>query len=191
VVAVTLRHLQSFLALLALAVLAGWNALVRASSGGVELPDDVPTDADASTDPAVVEHERGWIDYVRGFEAHIRRGVGNDPEAGEFRRGLAVWLRSRLLRGYTDGDHVYVCPNAPRTLRVHQAGHTPAFGAVFDPLAGDYRPDGGLPDEPPRTFDVMLPGDFPHTFLRLSDRRGLGETYDDWVREGKIHRISE
>lgn len=182
----SLRHLQSFVGLLALAVLAGWNALVRASSGGVELP-DVPTDAESE----IVEHERGWIDYVRGFDAHVRRGAGNDPADGEFPRGLAVWLRSRLLRGYTDGNHVYVCSNAPRVLRVHQAGHTPAFGAVFEPLAGDYRPDGGLPDEPLRTFDVMLPGDFPHTLLRLSDRRGLGETYDDWICEGKIRRVSE
>lgn len=166
--------------------MAVWHAPIRAISGGVE-PVDPPIDAA----PEIVEHERGWIDYVRGFDARFGKGLGNDPANGEFWRGLAVWLDHRLLRGYTDGDRVYVCPDAPRVLRVHQAGHTPAFGAVFEPLAGDYRPDGGLPDEPLRTFDVMLPGDFPHTFLRLTDRRDLGATYDDWVSRGRIRRTSE
>ena len=55
-------------------------------------------------------------------------------------------------------------------------------------VRADRRADGGLDDEPLRTLDVMLPGAFPDTLLRLRDPRGLGETYDRWLREGRIRR---
>ena len=38
------------------------------------------------------------------------------------------------------------------------------------------------------TLDVMLPGNVPHTALRLRDPRGLGEAYDEWLRQGRIAR---
>ncbi|MFB6354335.1 MAG: hypothetical protein ABEJ92_09635 [Halobacteriales archaeon] len=142
-------------------------------------------------DPDIVEHVRGWRSYLRGFDAHFGPEGHPDrpPAAGALVDGLARWAASRFLRGYTLGDDVYVCPLTPLTVRVHQAGHTAAFGEVFEPLAGDYRADGGLPDEPLRTVDVMLPGAFPHTFLRLTDRRGLAETYRAWCRDGRIRRV--
>jgi hypothetical protein len=37
---------------------------------------------------------------------------------------------------------------------------------------------------------VMLPGRFPHTCCRLRDERGLRETYREWLREGRIRRVT-
>ena len=169
--------------LVAVVAVACWNAAVTRVVG-----DDAVGPPDGDLDPAVVEHERNWYDYLRGFDAHHGDGAGDHPEHGSVRRGLEQWLDSGCLRGYTIGDHTYICANAPRVLRVHQAGHAPAFGDAFEPLCGERRADGGLPDEPLRTFDVMLPGAVPHTLLRLRDPRGLGETYHDWLREGRIAR---
>lgn len=142
-------------------------------------------------DPAVVEHELDWYRYVKAFDAH--HGPGGGPEravaSGSFLRGLRVWMATRCLRGYTLGDEVYVCPNAPRVLRVHQAGHAPAFGRECSTLARPRREDGGIDDEPLATLDVMLSGDFPHTLLRVRDPRGLTERYERWVREGRIERV--
>ena len=169
--------------LVAVAALAFWNAAVRRVAG-----DDTAGPIESAVDPAVVEHERNWYDYLRGFDAHHGDVDGSHPEHGSVRRGLELWLASGCPRGYTRGDHTYVCANAPRVLRVHQAGHAPAFGGEFDPLRTVRRPDGGLADEPLRTLDVMLPGAVPHTLLRLRDPRGLGETYDAWLRDGRIVR---
>ncbi len=147
-------------------------------------------EADLRVDPTVVEHELDWYRYVKAFDAH--HGPGGGPgravASGSFLRGLRVWLATRCLRGYTLGNEVYVCPNAPRVLRVHQAGHAPAFGRKCPTLVRPRRDDGGLDDEPLATLDVMLPGDFPHTLLRLRDPRGLTERYERWVREGRIQR---
>lgn len=169
--------------LVAVVAIACWNAAVTRVIG-----DDAVEPPDADVDTEVVEHGRNWYDYLRGFDAHHGDGAGDHPEHGSVRRGLERWLASGCLRGYTLGDHTYVCSNAPRVLRVHQAGHTPAFGDAFEPLRAERRADGGLPDEPLRTLDVMLPGAVPHTLLRLRDPRGLGETYNDWLREGRIAR---
>jgi hypothetical protein len=169
--------------LVAVLALASWNAAVTRVAGN-----DTAGPIEAAVDPAVVEHERNWYDYLRGFDAHHGDVDGSHPEHGSVRRGLELWLASGCPRGYTRGDHTYVCANAPRVLRVHQAGHAPAFGGEFDPLRTVRRPDGGLADEPLRTLDVMLPGAVPHTLLRLRDPRGLGETYDAWLRDGRIVR---
>lgn len=169
--------------LLAVAVIRSWNAVVTRTLG----QRGGRPRSDPSDDPVLVEHERNWYDYLRGFDAH-HGDAGDHPEHGSFWAGLDRWLESGCLRGYTLGDHVYVCPNAPRVLRVHQAGHAPSFGRQFDPLVAPRRADGGLEDEPLRTLDVMLPGDLPHTLLRLRDPRGLGATYDRWLREGRIRR---
>lgn len=181
-----LRHAGG---LLAIALLACWNAFVAglAGTGGRDEGSDGPGSADA----AIAEHERNWYDYIRGF--HVHHGdvdaETDSPEHGSFRTGLDLWLDSGCLRGYTLGDDTYVCSRAPRVLRVHQAGHAPSFGRQFEPLRADRRADGGLADEPLSTFDVMLPGGFPHTLLRLRDSRGLGATYDEWVRRGRIERV--
>lgn len=179
--------------LLAIALLAGWNRFVSGLVGadeGLEAHGDGPT-PDGTVEGTITEHRRNWYDYIRGF--HVHHGDvdadGDEPEHGDFGEGLDRWLDSGCLRGYTLGDHTYVCSNAPRVLRVHQAGHTPTFGRQFEPLRAERRPDGGLPDEPLRTLDVMLPGAFPHTMLRLRDPRGLGPTYDEWVREGRLERV--
>lgn len=174
-------------ALLVLGAIAAWNAIVAHHA---DSPASTSADSPASAsvdDPDVVEHERNWYDYLRGFHVHDG-GEGHLPEHGSFVAGLLAWQQSNYLRGYTRGNDVYLCPNAPRVLRVHQAGHAPAFGQEFEPIATERRPDGGLDDEPLWTLDVMLPGDIPHTFVRLRDSRGLGETYDAWVSEGRIAR---
>lgn len=151
---------------------------------------DDPVEAAESADsPAVVEHERGWIDYVCGYDVH--HGDGTEATGGSFWRGLVHWIEGGFLRGYTIDDDVYVCPNTPRIVRVHQAGHAPSFATAFDPLADPPREDGGLPDEPLYTFDVMLPGGFPHTFCRLTDRRGLTGAYRLCLAKGLVHRLEE
>lgn len=104
---------------------------------------------------------------------------------------MELWIESGFLRGYTQGNHVYLCSYAPRKARVHQAGHTSAFGEEFEPLERNIRRDGGLSDELLKTKDVMLPGGFPHTFLRLTDERGLTKTYMEWLRDRKIERVKE
>lgn len=178
--------LRVAVALVALGSMAAWNAFVCALR---PVPQPAP---DAEGPARLVEHERSWTDYVRGFHAH--HGPDGRPEAlpeeGSFRAGLLLWLEKRCLRGYTLGNHVYVCPDAPTVLRVHQAGHAPAFGGTIDTLVRPRRPDGGLDDEPLRTLDVMLPGDFPHTLFRLTDRRGLRGTYERWVETGRVHRTA-
>lgn len=181
------RWLLAAAGAVAVPIISLWNGLMSRRERPLTQP-DTPL-----PEPRVVEHVRGWRSYLRGFDAHFGPDghPGRSPEDGDLVAGLARWAGSRFLRGYTLGDHVYVCPATPRTVRVHQAGHTPAFGDLFEPLAGDYRDDGGLPDEPLRTLDVMLPGDFPHTFLRLTDRRGLGGAYRAWYREGRIRRVRE
>jgi hypothetical protein len=167
-------------ALVVLAVIAAWHALLAGLSPEPAAP--------GTSDPDLVEHQRNWYDYVRGFHAHHGSIEGDHPDHGSFFEGLSLWRSSAYLRGYTLGDDVYLCPGAPRILRVHQAGHAPSFGRQFDPLRTERRDDGGLEDEPLRTLDVMLPGGFPHTFLRVRDPRGLGETYDRWLRDGSIAR---
>lgn len=170
----------------ALVATATWNVLV-CTLRPVPRP---ATDVDPVGGPRLVEHEQGWVDYVRGFHAH--HGPDGNPEAppdeGSLVGGLLLWLEKRCLRGYTLGNHVYVCPNAPTVLRVHQAGHAPAFGGLIDTLDRPRRLDGGLDDEPLRSLDVMLPGDFPHTLLRLTDRRDLHGTYERWVERGYVRR---
>lgn len=182
------RWLLAAVGAIAVPVVALWNRLL------VRRDRPLPPAGDSqSTDSDIVEHVRGWRAYLRGFDAHFGPDGHPDrpPAGGDLVDGLARWTASRFLRGYTLGADVYVCPNTPLTVRVHQAGHTPAFGEAFEPLVGDYREDGGLPDEPLRTVDVMLPGDFPHTFLRLTDRRGLAEAYRAWCRDGRIRRVRE
>lgn len=172
----------------AIAVLSVWHQLLL-----VTRPNDpIETVSDRSdSDPDIVEYELSWYRYIKAFDAHHGPGGGIDRSigSGSFLRGLRVWMSSRFLRGYTLDDAVFVCPNAPRVLRVHQAGHAPSFGQEFSTLARSCRENDGLPDEPLYTFDVMLPGDFPHTFLRLRDFRGLTETYEQWVRTGRIKRV--
>lgn len=166
------------IALLCLLAVDLWNRLVArgVTRGGQSEADD----------PDVVEHERNWYDYLRGFHAHHGDADGDHPEHGSFWTGLVLWYETRCLRGYTHGDDVYLCPNVPRVVRVHQAGHAPSFGAAFEPLRTERRPDGGLDDEPLRTLNVMMPGRFPHTLLRLRDPRGLDETYEEWRRTGRL-----
>lgn len=178
-----MQALRHVIALGALLVLRAWNAAVAATLGRANDPRPY-----AVEEPELTEHERNWYDYVRGFDAHHGDADGDHPEHGSFRSGLDLWLESGCLRGYTLGNDTYVCPNAPRVLRVHQAGHAPAFGGRFEPLRTELRADGGLEDEPLYTFDVMLPGAFPHTLLRLRDPRGLGAAYDRWLEEGRIRR---
>lgn len=181
--------------LLAIVVLAGWNAGVSRTVGAnTDPPTDDAEDCGADDrategrDPDLVERERNWYDYIRGFHAHYGDAEGDHPEDGSFWSGLERWLDYGCLRGYTLGDCTFVCSNAPRVLRVHQAGHAPSFGRQFEPIRTERRPNGGLDDEPLRTLDVMLPGDFPHTLLRFRDPRKLGETYNAWLREGRIER---
>ena len=179
--------LRLVVATVALVSLAAWNGLVDTLR-------PVPEPArDADGPPRLIEHERSWTDYVRGFHAHHGPDGRPDatPEEGSLRAGLLLWLERRCLRGYTLGNHVYVCPDAPTVLRVHQAGHAPAFGGLIDTLVRPRRPDGGLDDEPLRTLDVMLPGDVPHTLLRLTDRRDLRGTYERWLRVGLVRRTAK
>ncbi|WP_415380854.1 hypothetical protein [Halosimplex sp. TS25] len=182
--------------LLAVPVVVAWNRLVTTRApvppAGQSTGGQSATDPPA-TDPVVTEHERSWPDYLRGFDAHHGPdgSPDADPEDGSLFRGVRLWVESDFLRGYTLGNDVYVPPRAPTVVRVHQAGHTPEFGAVFDPLAGDPRSDGGLPDEPLRTADVMLPGGFPHTFVRLRDPRGLRGAYRAWLHNGHLQRVAE
>ncbi|WP_255195571.1 hypothetical protein [Halorarius litoreus] len=175
-----MRALQLAAASVALVVVAGWNAVVTRVG---EVPDDGTSD-----DPLVVEHERNWYDYLRGYHVHVGDGDGHLPEHGSLREGLVTWWETDCMRGYTRGNDVYLCPNAPTVVRVHQAGHAPAFGREFDPLRIERREDGALEDEPLRTLDVMLPAGFPHSLLRLRDRRGLGEAYERWVATGRLAR---
>ena len=180
-----MRALQYAIALGAIVVMTVWNAVMTR----IDSPGTV-SDVD---DPDLIEHERNWYDYIRGFHAHHGSVDGEDvqgdhQEHGSFWDGLLRWQASGYLRGYTLGDDVYLAPNAPKGLRVHQAGHAPTFGSAFEPLRNDRRDNGGLPDEPLLTFDVMLPGGFPHTFVKLRDPRGLSRNYLQWLRTGRIHR---
>lgn len=93
-----------------------------------------------------------------------------------------------MYAGVHAGERCLPVPNAPWVVRVHQAGHAPAFGRAFEPLRTRRRADGGLDDGPPPTFDVMRPGRFPHSLLRWRDPRELGETYDELLAAGKISR---
>lgn len=181
------RSLLAAVGLVAVPVVTLWNRAMTWRESPLSRP------ADSEDDARVVEHVRDWRTYLRGVDVHFgpREDPQRSPADGDIATGLARWVGSRFLRGYTRGNHVYLCPATPRPVRVHQAGHTPAFGDVFEPLAAGYRDDGGLPDEPLWTFDVMLPGDFPHTFLRLTDRRGLTGAYEAWLRDGRIRRVRE
>jgi hypothetical protein len=191
-----MRRLRIAAALAALVGLHAWHALLRIARARDD-PSVAAVAADGGPDPAIVEHERGWYDYLRGFHAHhgdpesygVPEAPGDGPEHGDLWHGLDAWWQSNCLRGYTLGDDVYVCPGTPCVVRVHQAGHAPSFGREFRTLADERRENGGLPDEPLRTLDVMLPGRFPHTCCRLPDERGLRETYDEWLREGYIRRL--
>lgn len=188
-----MRSLREGAALAVLCALHAWHVLLRAVRDPPPAPRGGREEAQAADGPAVAEYERGWYDYVRGFDVHHGPVDAPDdsPEHGSFRRGLRRWAASNYLRGYTLGDEVYVCPDCPRVVRVHQAGHAPSFGRAFETLADERRPDGGLPDEPLATLDVMLPGRFPHTLLRLRDSRGLTRTYDRWVATGRIVRYGD
>jgi hypothetical protein len=184
-----MRALRLARAIALLAVITVWHWVLARFSPDSETAEQSNTAGEGEeTDPDLVEHERNWYDYVRGFHAHHGAIEGDHPEHGSFREGLLWWQESNYLRGYTLGDDVYLCPNAPRVLRVHQAGHASSFGREFEPLWTERRDDGGLNDEPLWTFDVMLPGGFPHTFVRLRDHRGLGEAYEEWLEEGRIVR---
>lgn len=171
---------------IAIAVLSLWHwatsSIQDARDGSVNKEHD---------ESEILEFELDWYRYIKAFDAH--HGPGGGPnratDSGAFVRGLRVWVETRCLRGYTLENEVYVCPNAPRVLRVHQAGHAPAFGKGCATLVQSRRENGGLDDEPLYTFDVMLPGDFPHTFLRLRDPRGLSDRYEAWLRDGKITRV--
>lgn len=166
---------RTMIGIVGVIVVAVWHRLLP----GVVGPSGSATDRE---EPRIVEHERAWGPYLRGFDTHHGSGEGS------LRFGLARWVKSGFLRGYTLGNDVYVCPRTPLAVRVHQAGHTPAFGAAFDPIHRPRRADGGLPDEPLRSLDVMLPGGLPHTFLRLRDRRGLRAAYRAWLEDGRIRR---
>jgi hypothetical protein len=171
----------------AIAVFTAWNYLMA-------LLTTKRTD-DSNGSGEIIEHERDWESYIRGFHSHFGESGERDPQMdyteGEFRQGLRLWVSKGMPRSYTLGNHTYFCPYAPRVLRVHQAGHAPAFGKKFEPLRTERRDNGGLEDEPLGTFDVMLPGDFPHTFVRLTDHRGLEDEYIDWVEDGRIERKKE
>lgn len=168
----------------AIAILSLWHRLV-----GPDTHASPPTNSDDG-DPAVVEYELDWIGYIKAFDAHHGPGGGPDRSIawGSFARGLRLWVTTRFLRGYTLDDSVYVCPNAPEVLRVHQAGHTPSFGGEFPTLVRPRRANGGLEDAPLWTLDVMLPGDFPHTLLRWRDSRGLVDAYREWLHNGRLQR---
>lgn len=173
---------------LGIVVLVVWHRLSLSEQSQHKAPHNPSSDEIA---PDIIEYELGWYHYMKAFDAH--HGPGGSPErdfeSGSFLRGLQTWINTRFLRGYTLDDDVYVCQNAPRVLRVHQAGHAPSFGSEFRTLVRPRRENGGLADAPLYTLDVMLPGDFPHTFLRLRDSRGLTEAYEEWLREGRIVRI--
>ncbi|MFB6160682.1 MAG: hypothetical protein ABEJ61_05835 [Haloferacaceae archaeon] len=178
--------LRAFAGLVGVAVVSLWHRVLRAAVGP---PPPAPRSAPA--DAVVFEHDCSWRRYLRALAAH--HGPDGDPsrrpETGSLLVGLAAWPGTRFLRGYTLGDHVYLAPGAPTVVRVHQAGHAPAFGREQPTLARDRRADGGLPDAPLRTFDVMLPGDLPHTACRLRDPRGLREEYRAWLHDGRIARV--
>lgn len=180
-----MRRARTVLALAVLAAMSLWHALLAPLRDPL---DTTGTSERREADAEVVEHVRNWYDYVRGFDAHHGPADGTHPEHGSFWRGLRVWADTDYLRGYTLGDDVYVCSNCPPIVRIHQAGHAPSFGRAFDPLRTERRDDGGLEDKPLRTLDVMLPGGFPHAFLRLRDPRGLAEAYEAWVESGRIRR---
>lgn len=177
-----MRALRLLAASLALVVVTSWNALVSRLGGG---PPAVPS---VVADPELIEHERNWYDYLRGYHVHLGDAEGTHPEHGSFAEGLLTWWATDCMRGYTRGNDVYLCPNAPEIVRVHQVGHAPAFAQQFEPLRTDRREDGGLEDEPLSTFDVMLPGSFLHTLLRVRDSRGLRDTYERWVETGRVAR---
>ena len=171
---------------LAIAVLSLWHRGISSIQAARQRPGVEERD-----NPTLVEYEFDWYRYIKAFDAHHGPGGGPDRAiaSGAFVRGLRVWLETRCLRGYTLENEVYVCPGAPRVLRVHQAGHAPAFGKECETLVQPRRENGGLDDEPLSTLDVMLPGDFPHTLLRLRDSRGLTDRYEAWLRDGKIARV--
>jgi hypothetical protein len=171
---------------LAIAVVSLWHRALSSIQGARDRPG-----AEERDDPALIEYELDWYQYIKAFDAHHGPGGGPDRamDSGAFVRGLRMWLKTRCLRGYTLENEVYVCPNAPRVLRVHQAGHAPAFGKGCETLVQPRCENGGLDDEPLSTLDVMLPGDFPHTLLRLRDPRGLTDRYEAWLRDGKIARV--
>ena len=191
-----MRRLRIAAALAALVGVHAWHTLLRTVRPDADRA-GAPVATDGGSDPGIVEHERGWYDYLRGFHAHhgdpepcsVPETPGDGPEHGDLWHGLDAWWQSNCLRGYTLGDDVYVCPGTPRAVRVHQAGHAPSFGSEFPPLVRERRANGGLPDEPLGTLDVMLPGRFPHTLCRLRDERGLRGTYDEWLRTGRIRRL--
>jgi hypothetical protein len=191
-----MRRLRIAAAVVALLGLHAWHALLRIGRADDD-PSSAPAATDGGSEPGLVEHERSWTDYLRGFHAHhgdpasygVPETPGAAPEHGDIWHGLDAWWQSNCLRGYTLGDDVYVCPGTPRVVRVHQAGHAPSFGSEFPTLARGRRENGGLPDEPLDTLDVMLPGRFPHTCCRLRDERGLRETYAEWLREGRVRRV--
>ena len=117
-------------------------------------------------------HYKTWAAYLRL--------VGK----GSLLAGFLKWVRGWFYRGFALGNIVYFSPWAPLKLRVHEAGHTPAFGSQFYPIKAAATPDGGLDHEPLSTFDIMLPGKF--SFLRFRDTRGLKEAYLRWHAEGRV-----
>lgn len=171
---------------IAIAVLSLWHWAISSVQGARDGPETKERE-----ESELIEYELDWYRYIKAFDAHHGPGGGPDraTDSGAFVRGLRVWLETRCLRGYTLENEVYICPNAPRVLRVHQAGHAPAFGKGCETLVQPRRKDGELDDEPLYTFDLMLPGDFPRTFLRLRDPRGLSDRYEAWLRDGKITRV--
>lgn len=74
-------RLRTIPALLALVGIALWNRLVTRGRSA-------PVPRTPNADPAIVEHERNWYDYLRGFHAHHGRGprrtAGDRPEHGSF-----------------------------------------------------------------------------------------------------------
>ncbi|MFB6207699.1 MAG: hypothetical protein ABEJ05_14355 [Haloglomus sp.] len=189
-----MRRLRIAAAVAALLGIHAWHALLRVARR--ESARSQPPGGDEN--PELLEHERGWYDYLRGFHAHhgdpesygVPTTDGDGPEHGDLWHGLDAWWQSNCLRGYTLGDDVYICPGTPRVVWVHQAGHAPSFGRDVPTLVGERRENDGLPDEPLRTLDVMLPGRFPHTCCRLRDERGLRDRYDEWLDRGRIQRLS-
>lgn len=95
--------------------------------------------------------------------------------------GLTVYLLV-TIRHLNPWQHV-------RELVVHEAGHLNGFGSRFRPIRAKPSAEGGLPHEPARTLDLMLPG--PWSWLRIRDRRGLEDAFDGWDGAGQVRVVEE